>query len=63
MIEKEPRYQVILELSGGKTMPLGPIAPRNFCEHVCEGINRNLIKGKRSPLNVKSASFAPITTI
>ncbi len=59
-LAKEPRYQVFLELTDGSTMNWGPTAPKDFCERVCEGINRNLIAGKKSPLNVTSAHIAPV---
>lgn len=59
-IQKQPRYQVVLELKDGTTMRHGPTAPLQFCQRVCEGINRSLIAGKRSPLNVTAASIAPV---
>lgn len=60
MIEKNPRFQVFLELKDGSTMPHGPTAPKEFCQRVCEGINGKLIQGHRSPLNVTSAFVQPV---
>lgn len=60
MVKKEPRYQAFLELKDGSTMPLGPVANKEFCQRVCEGINRKLIQGQRSPLNVTSAFVQPV---
>lgn len=61
-LKKEPRYQVVLELKDGTTMPHGPTAPKDFCQRVCEGINRALIDGKRSPLNVTGAHLASVAS-
>ncbi len=60
VLKKEPRFQVFLELKDGSTTPHGPVAPKDFCERVCEGINRKLIQGLRSPLNVTSAFVQPV---
>lgn len=59
-LKKEPRFRVVLEMKDGSTEPYGPIAPRNFCERVCEGINRALIAGKRSPNNITGAGIVPV---
>lgn len=59
-LKKEPRFQVVLEVEGGQIMPYGPVAPKNFCERIAEGINRALIAGKRSPLNVTGAGIVSV---
>lgn len=61
MIQKQPRFQVVLELKDGTTMPYGPVAEKRFCQRICEGINRGLVQGKRSPLNVTGAAITHVT--
>lgn len=60
MLAKEPRFQVRLEHKDGRVEPYGPTAPKEFCERVCEGINRALIAGKQSPLNVTGAHIVRV---
>lgn len=59
-LPKEPRYRVLLELKDGSVEPYGPSAPRDFCERICEGINRQLLAGKKSPNNVVGAILSPV---
>lgn len=63
VLAKEPRFQVQLELKDGSTIPWGPTAPKDFCQQVCEGINRKLIEGRKSPLNATSAFIAQVQSL
>jgi hypothetical protein len=60
VLAKQPRYQVFLETKDGMEVPHGPTAPKEFCERVCEGINRAFLAGKRSPLNITGAHIVPV---
>lgn len=60
---KSDRYQVILEKKDGTTEPYGPVADSQFCQRVAEGINRGLIRGKRSPLNITGAAVQRVALL
>lgn len=61
--KKEDRFQVVLELKDGKTMPYGPTASAEFCQRVAEGINRRLVKGQRSPLEITGAGVVAVAIL
>lgn len=59
----EPRFQVYLEMKDGSTLPCGPVAPKPWCDRVCETINRKLVLGFKSPLNFTAAYIGEVTVI
>lgn len=59
-LKKEPRYRVLLELKDGEVMPYGPVAARDFCERICEMINKQILRGKSNPNNVTGAVLSPV---
>lgn len=54
------RYQVYLEMKDGSTFPLGPVAPKDWCDRVCETINRKLVLGFKSPLGFTGACIGEV---
>lgn len=47
--QREPRFQVYVEMKDGSTRPLGPVASKDWCERVCQEVNRKLVLGFKPP--------------
>ena len=60
---REKRFQVYLEMKNGSTFPLGPVAPKDWCDRVCETINRKLVLGFKSPLGFTHAYIGEVQVI